>query len=56
MLMEKQKLTFTRDPATKDSFRRERCQCPVVNVPVEATLFKIIEKIYINERKVSTAS
>ena len=54
MLMEKQKLAFTRDLATKDNFRRERCHCPAVNIPIETTLFKIIEKIYVNERKVSS--
>ena len=56
MLMEKQKITFTRNPYTIDNYRKESCPCPAVNVPVEATLIKIMEKIYINERKVKEAS
>ena len=56
MLMEKHKLTFPRNPATINNYRKESCPCPATNVSVEATLFKIMEKIYTNERKVNTAS
>ena len=56
MLMKKQKITFTRNPATIDNYLKESCPCPATNVSVEATLFKIMEKIYTNERKVNTAS